>query len=215
MRPRLASWPGRIALALAAAAVPAVGACAEHDATAGVTLSQLPDMVLQPEDLPAGLSYEVHPAWPEAEASPPPVGRVGDYRLEAYLPHSAAKEGDLVCVTGSLELYESMGAAKARSKEFEEWSEKASEPPPSEEVELRRISVPSLADQTGGYFLSARSNWCRWEDTQMEAVIVSFRKGRLWAAVATYTLEHGASPDEAIALARKQLARIEAALVGE
>lgn len=210
-------WLLGMILALAIAVALSLVACGgEEDVTAAVTPEQLPRMILQREDLPEDLSYEVRPASPEAEM-PVPVGRVAGYDLGAYLPHSVAKEGDLVCITGNLDLYESIGAAKTRWKEMGEWFDKAEalEPPPSEEVEWRRISVPSLADQTASYFLSARSNWCGWEDTQMEMVTVSFRKGRLWASVSTYTLEHGASSDEAIALAQKQLARIEVALEEE
>jgi hypothetical protein len=46
----------------------------------------------------------------------------------------------------------------------------------------------------------------------MEWIILWFRKGSLLVSITAYTLEQGASPDQAVELARKQLARIDAAL---
>lgn len=206
----------RIVLALAFAAVLLFTACAaeQEDATADLTLDELGDMLLQPEDLPQGLSYESHPGLLPDRA---PEGRLGGHRLGAYLPERPTEEGQLACITGSIELYESVGAAKAAWKEGEEQLQEALRALPYEGNQWRfeEISVPPLADQIMGLFLSTRANFCRWEDPQIESIGVALRKGRLWAGVVTYTLEHGASPGEAIALAQKQLARIEAALAEE
>jgi hypothetical protein len=55
-------------------------------------------------------------------------------------------------------------------------------------------------------------SFCGWEAVAAEVVSVTFRKGRLLADVRTYTLGQGASTDQAVELARKLLARIEAGL---
>lgn len=183
-----------------------------EDATANLTPEQLPEMILQQEDLPEGLSYEPRPGSPPEPEWGDPEAWAGGYRLSAYLPQPLAEEGDLVCITAGLHLYDSVAAAEEFWERGEEGLQQAQETAPSGEAGWTEISVPSLADQSAGYFLSARTNLCLWEDTQMEAVMVYFRKGRLWAGVFTATLEHGASPDETVELARKQLARIEAAL---
>ena len=169
-------------------------------------------MILQPEDLPEGLSYEPRAASPPEEPWGSPEGWVAGYRLGAYLPHSDANEGDLVCVTGGVHLYETVAAAKAAWKRGHEQLEKIFQAAPYQESEWRDIPVPSLGDETAGYFVSARSNFCGWEDRQMETVTVDLRKGSLWVGLVTYTLGHGASLDAAIELAKKQLARVEAVL---
>jgi hypothetical protein len=195
-----------------AIALPLAACGAAEDATPALTPEQLPEMILQREDLPAGLSYQPRPGSPPEPEWGDPETWLGGYGLAAYLPHSVAKPGDLVCISAGLALYDSVAAAKEFWKQGHEWLQQLRQTPPPGEAGWIEISVPSLADQSAGYFLSTRSNLCLWEDTQMEAVMVHFRKGRLWAGVFTATLEHGASPDEAVELARKQLARIDAAL---
>lgn len=204
-------WLLRIVFALAVG-LPLAACGGAEDATASVTPEQLPEMILQREDLPDGLSYEPRPGSPPEPEWGDPETWVGGYRLGAYLPHSVAKEGDLVCISASLELYDTVAAAKELWKRGQERVQELRQMSPSDEAGWIEISVPSLADQSAGYFLSTRSNLCLWEDTQMEAVMVHFRKGRLWAGVFTATLGHGASPEEAVDLARKQLSRIETAL---
>jgi hypothetical protein len=76
-----------------------------------------------------------------------------------------------------------------------------------------KLDLPAIGDEVDGFFLSApRVSFCGWEAVQAEVVSLTFRKGELLADVRTYTLGQGASTDEAIELARKLLARIEAGL---
>jgi hypothetical protein len=217
-------WLPGILLALAIAAVLSLAACGgggggeeqsptPADATAGVEPEELDAMMLQADDLPQGFSYDVNSEVPALPGVAEPEQRVAGRRLRSLLEESLQQEGKTVCIVSDLELYVSAEDAAATLAGEQKAMEEKATAVPTEEGALETLDLPAIGDEADGFFLSApRVSFCGWESVQAEVVSLTFRKGRLLADVRTYTLGQGASTDQAIELARKLLARIEAGL---
>jgi hypothetical protein len=184
------------------------------DETAGVEPEDLDAMMLQAEDLPQGFSYEVtSELTPMTPDLADPQERKAGRKLRSLLEESLQGEGKTVCIVSEIELYASAEAAAARLAEEQQTIEAMGAGLPEEEGVPERLDLPAIGDGAEGFFLSApRVSFCGWEAVQAEVVSLTFRKDRLLADVRTYTLGEGSSTDEAIELARKLLARIEAGL---
>ncbi len=218
-------WLPGVMFALAIAAVLCLAACGgggggeeqsptPADETAGVEPEGLDAMMLQAEDLPQGFSYEVtSELTPMTPDLADPQERTEGRKLRSLLEESLQGEGKTVCIVSELELYTSTEAAAARLVEEQQTIEAMGAGLPEEEGIPEQLDLPAIGDGADGFFLSApRVSFCGWEAVQAEVVSLTFRKGELLADVRTYTLGEGASTDEAIELARKLLARIEAGL---
>lgn len=217
-------WLPGIVFALAIAAALSLAACGgggggevpsptPADETAGVEPEELDAMMLQPDDLPEGFSYdvtsEVLPPAGQSEAQQRMAGR----HLRSLLEESLQEEGKTVCIVSDLELYASADAAAATLTEEWQVIQGTAASVPEEEGVLEKLDLPAIGDDASGFTLSApRVSFCGWEAVQAEVVSLTFRKDRLLADVRTYTLGQGASTDQAVELARKLLARIEASL---
>ena len=217
-------WLPGVVFALAIAAVLSLAACGgggggeeqsptPGDETAGVEPEELDAMMLQADDLPQGFSYELRTSTP----APPPFGepqrRTAGRHLRSLLAESLQEEGKTVCIVSDLELYVSAEDAAARLTEEWQALEEAAAAVPAEEGVPEKLDLPAIGDQARGFFLSApRVSFCGWQSVQAEVVSVTFRKGRLLARVRTYTLGQGASTEQAVELAGKLLASIEAGL---
>ena len=184
------------------------------DETATVESEELDALMLQPDDLPQGFSYEVtSEVAPLAADLGDPEERTTGRKLRSLLEESLQGEGKTVCIVSDLELYASAEAAAARLAEEQQTIEAMAASVPAEEGVPEKLDLPVIGDEASGFFLSApRVSFCGWEAVQAEVVSLTFRKDRLLADVRTYTLGEGASTDEAIELARRLLARIEAGL---
>jgi len=217
-------WLPGIVLTLAIAAVLSLAACGgggggeeqsptPADETAGVEPEDLDAMMLQADDLPQGFSYDVSSEVPALPGAGEPEQRMAGRRLRSLLEESLQQEGKTVCIVSDLELYVSAEDAAARlAGEQQAMAEKATAVP-AEEGTLETLDLPAMGDEADGFFLSApQVSFCGWQAVAAEVLSVTFRKGRLLADVRTYTLGQGASTDQAIELARKLLARIEAGL---
>jgi hypothetical protein len=227
MNRRLTSWALRIVLVLVTAAVLSFAACGgggggdeqastPGDETAGVKPEDLDVMMLQADDLASGFSYEVSGEVSDLAGLGEAEEQVAGRHLRSLLEESMQEEGKTVCIVSDLELYANEDAAAARLAE--EWGavERIGAALPAEQGVPEKLDLPTLGDQVEGFFLSApRVSFCGWEAVAAEVVSLTFRKGRLLADVRTYTLGEGASTDEAVELARKLLARIEAGLSEE
>jgi hypothetical protein len=184
------------------------------DETAGVEPEGLEALMLQAEDLPQGFSYELtSEVAPLTAGLDDPQQRTAGRHLRSLLEESLQEEGKTVCIVSDLELYVSTEAAAARLAEEQQTIEAMAASVPAEEGVPEKLDLPAIGDEATGFFLSApRVSFCGWQAVAAEVVSLTFRKGELLADVRTYTLGQGASTEEAIELARKLLARIEAGL---
>jgi hypothetical protein len=168
-------------------------------------------MMLQVEDLPQGFSYDITSDVRPVAGLDEPQQRTAGRHLRSLLEESLQAEGKTVCIVSDIELYASAEDAAARLTQEWQTIEAMAASLPAEEGVPEKLDLPAIGDEASGFFLSApRVSFCGWEAVQAEVVSLTFRKGRLLADVRTYTLGQGASSDEAIELARKLLARIEA-----
>jgi len=183
------------------------------DETAGVEPEELDALMLQAEDLPQGFSYDVTSEVLTLADLSDPQQRTAGRHLRSLLEESLQGEGKTVCIVSDLELYASAEAAAARLVEEQQTIEAMAAGLPAEQGVPEKLDLPAIGDEADGFFLSApRVSFCGWEAVEAEVVSLTFRKGELLADVRTYTLGEGASTDEAIELARRLLARIEAGL---
>ena len=183
------------------------------DETAGVEPEELDALMLQAEDLPQGFSYDVTSEVLTLADLSDPQQRTAGRHLRSLLEESLQGEGKTVCIVSDLELYASAEAAAARLAEESQTIEAMAAGLPAEQGVPEKLDLPAIGDEADGFFLSApRVSFCGWEAVEAEVVSLTFRKGELLADVRTYTLGEGASTDEAIELARRLLARIEAGL---
>lgn len=183
------------------------------DETAGAESEELDALMLQAEDLPQGFSYDVTSEVLPAAGLNEPQQRTAGRHLRSLLEESLQAEGKTVCIVSDLELYASAEDAAARLAEEWQTIEAMAANLPVEEGVPEELDLPAIGDEASGFFLSApRVSFCGWEAVQAEVVSLTFRKDRLLADIRTYTLGEGASTDEAIELARKLQARIEAGL---
>ena len=183
------------------------------DETAGVEPEGLDALMLQAEDLPQGFSYDVTSEVLTLADLSDPQQRTAGRHLRSLLEESLQGEGKTVCIVSDLELYASAEAAAARLAEESQTIEAMAAGLPAEQGVPEKLDLPAIGDEAAGFFLSApRVSFCGWEAVEAEVVSLTFRKGELLADVRTYTLGQGASTDQAIELARKLLARIEAGL---
>ena len=202
-------------LVVAITAVLSLAACGggEEGATAGVTPEELDAMMLQADDLPQSFSYDVTSDVAPAAGLGESPQRTAGLHLRSLLEEGLQEEGKTVCIVSDLELYASAEDAAARLAEEQQAIEEMAAGLPEEEGVPEKLDLPAIGDETDGFFLSApRVSFCGWEAVQAEVVSLTFRKDRLLADVRTYTLGQGASTEQAIELARKLLARIEAGL---
>jgi len=183
------------------------------DETAGVEPEGLDALMLQAADLPQGFSYDVTSEVLTLADLSDPQQRTAGRHLRSLLEESLQGEGKTVCIVSDLELYASAEAAAARLAEESQTIEAMAAGLPAEQGVPEKLDLPAIGDEAAGFFLSApRVSFCGWEAVEAEVVSLTFRKGELLADVRTYTLGEGASTDEAIELARRLLARIEAGL---
>lgn len=183
------------------------------DETAGVEPEGLDALMLQAADLPQGFSYDVTSEVLTLTDLSDPQQRTAGRHLRSLLEESLQGEGKTVCIVSDLELYASAEAAAARLAEESQTIEVMAAGLPAEQGVPEKLDLPAIGDEADGFFLSApRVSFCGWEAVEAEVVSLTFRKGELLADVRTYTLGQGASTDEAIELARRLLARIEAGL---
>lgn len=183
------------------------------DETAGVEPEDLDALMLQAADLPQGFSYDVTSEVLTLTDLSDPQQRTAGRHLRSLLEESLQGEGKTVCIVSDLELYASAEAAVVRLAEEAQTIEAMAAGLPAEQGVPEKLDLPAIGDEAAGFFLSApRVSFCGWEAVEAEVVWLTFRKGELLADVRTYTLGQGASADEAIELARKLLARIEAGL---
>jgi len=183
------------------------------DETAGVEPEDLDALMLQAADLPQGFSYDVTSEVLTLTDLSDPQQRTAGRHLRSLLEESLQGEGKTVCIVSDLELYASAEAAVARLAEEAQTIEAMAAGLPAEQGVPEKLDLPAIGDEAAGFFLSApRVSFCGWEAVEAEVVSLTFRKGELLADVRTYTLGQGASADQAIELARKLLARIEAGL---
>ena len=183
------------------------------DETAGVEPEGLDALMLQAADLPQGFSYDVTSEVLTLADLSDPQQRTAGRHLRSLLEESLQGEGKTVCIVSDLELYASAEAAVARLAEESQTIEAMAAGLPAEQGVPEKLDLPAIGDEAAGFFLSApRVSFCGWEAVEAEVVSLTFRKGELLADVRTYTLGEGASTDEAIELARRLLARIEAGL---
>jgi predicted small lipoprotein YifL len=217
-------WLPGILLALAIAAVLSLAACGgggggeeqsptPADETAAVESEELDPLMLQAEDLPEGFSYDITSDVRPLTGMEEPQERTAGRHLRSLLEESQQAEGKTVCIVSDLELYANAEAASARLAEEWQAIEAMAAGLPAEQGVPEKLDLPAIGDEASGFFLSApRVTFCGWEAVQAEVVSLTFRKGELLADVRTYTLGQGALTDQAIELARKLLARIEAGL---
>jgi hypothetical protein len=204
-----------LCLVVGVTAVLSLAACGagEEGATGGVTPEELDSMMLQADDLPQSFSYDVSSDVSPAAGLDEPLQRTAGRHLRSVLEESLQEEGKTVCIVSDLELYASAEDAAARLAEEQQAIEGMAAGLPAEQGVPEKLELPAIGDETDGFFLSApRVSFCGWEGVQAEVVSLTFRKGTLLADVRTYTLGQGASTEQAIELARKLLARIEAGL---
>jgi hypothetical protein len=202
----------RAALAFALGVVASVAACGGgeegEDATASIILGQLPEMILQLEDLPSGyVSGEAG----EVRGSED-MGTLGGYTAYYFrLDESGQFQGEATCVWASVALYESSGKAKTALEEAKRLSEGQPE----------SVSIPVIGDGSTARFHFPRGvpHSCGGGDgdqalheVNAEVTAVLFHKGRIEGSITFWTLAQGTSVDTAVEFATKQLARIDAAL---
>jgi hypothetical protein len=212
MRGSAATVVREVALGLTVAVAASVAACGgggeEEDATAGVTMDRLPEMVLQLEDLPSGyVSGEAGEARGAAG-----IGTEGGYTAYYFrLDEAGQFQGDAGCVWTSVALYESSGRAKTALQEAEDRAE----------GQPGLVGIATIGDGSiaTSYFPRGVPDSCLTQDgaqvvgdVNAEVGAVLFYRGRIEGAVTVWTLSQGTSVDTAVDLARKQLARIDAAV---
>ena len=185
-----------------------------------ITEEDLPMMVLQREDVPAGLNQLdedgetrgfVEPLFdPRAEAI---------FLREFELPPNEAEPGTVVCITNSVILYESPEDAKRTYRELEELGrvfEEAAREQGQESLE-EEVSLPELGDERKGFRSSDPSaTFCSsYEDEPVEEYAIVFLRRNVAAGLFVFTYEGGGSLDEAIELAQTQANRINAIFEGD
>ncbi len=185
-----------------------------------ITEEDLPMMVLQREDVPAGLNLLdengetrgfVEPLFdPRAEVI---------YLREFELPPDEAEPGTVVCITNSVVLYESPEDAKRTFRELEELSKVFEEAPREQGQESlwEEVALPELGDERNGLrSFDPSATFCSsYEDEPVEEYAIVFLRRNVAAGVFVFTYEGGGSLDEAIELAQTQANRIEAIFEGE
>ncbi|KPK21660.1 MAG: hypothetical protein AMJ76_02050, partial [Dehalococcoidia bacterium SM23_28_1] len=183
MHLNVASVVQRAALALAVGVAVLAAACGGggegEDATASVTLDQLPDMVLQLEDLPAGYV----PSEAGELRGSAGMGTLGGYTAYYFrLDESGQFQGDAACVWASVTLYESSGKAKAILQEAKR----------SSEGQPESVSIPTIGDNSvaRSYFPRGVPHSCGGEDAaevlsdvDAEVTAVLFHRGRIEGSI--------------------------------
>jgi hypothetical protein len=207
-----ASLVQRVALTLTVGAALSLAACGGggkgEDATASVSLDQMSDMILRLEDLPAG--YTSGNAGDSRGSAG--MGVLGGYTAYYFrLDESGQFQGEAGCVWAGVELFESSERAKAVVEENKRRSEGQPE----------SVSIPAIGDESHAlsYFPRSVPDSCVRKDglrvlhdVNAEVALVLFHKGRIEGSITFWTLSRGTAVDTAVELARKQLARIDAAL---
>ena len=218
---------GRLSVAAAASVVTAglavgCGGGADEPPTT-ITEEDLPMMVLQREDIPAGLNLLdedgktrgfVEPLYnPSAEAM---------FLREFELPPDEAESGTVVCITNSVVLYETPEEAKRAFREVQdlqkvfetELKESETEVP---WIEIDSSSLPPLGDEHQALrFVAPGTDFCSsYEDEPAEAYFLVTLRYNVGAGLMVWTYERGASLDEAIELAQMQASRMEAVFEGD
>ena len=212
MRGSPATVVHEVALAFAVTVAASAAACGggggEEDAAANVTLGQVPEMVLQLEDLPSG--YVSAEAGEMRGAAG--MGTLGGYAAYYFrLDESGQFQGEAGCVWAVVELFETSDRAKAVVEENKRRSEGQPE----------SVGIPAIGDESAAlsYFPRSVPDSCvrkdgvrLLHDVNAEVALVLFHKGRIEGSITLWTLSRGTSVDTAVELARKQLARMDAAL---
>ncbi len=213
------SVPGTgLAITAAGLAVACGGGADEPPTT--ITEEDLPMMVLQREDVPAGLNLLVEDGERTGFLEPEfdPRAEV-IYLREFELPPDEAKPGTVVCITNSVVLYESPEDAKRTFRELEELSkvfEEAAREQGQESLE-EEVSLPELGDERKGFrSFDPSATFCSsYEDEPVEEYAIVFLRRNVAAGLLVFTYEGGGSLDEAIELAQTQADRIEAIFEGD
>ena len=218
--------PSVAAMVLAVGAVALSAACGDGAATPPreINVGDLATMVLQREDVPAGLRL-LEEGGPEGRGVVEPMY---DPRAEAMFlreferPRDEAAPGTVVCITNSVLLYETPHDAAETFQEAEELSkifEKESQMDETDTAwsEIDRASLPQLGDQLKVIrFVSPNQTFCSsYENEPAEGFMIVFLRRNVAAGLFMYAYERGASLEEAIELAQKQASRIEDVFEGE
>jgi hypothetical protein len=185
-----------------------------------ITEEDLPMMVLQREDVPAGLNLLEEDGERQGFVEPlyDPLATAMFLRVFER-PRAEAEPGSVVCIINSALLYESPEDAKRTYRELEElgrvFEEAAREQ--GQESWGEKVSLPELGDERKGFrtFDQSATFCSSYEDEPAEEHMVVFLRRNVATLLLTYTYEQGASFDETIELAQTQANRIEAIFEGD
>lgn len=175
-----------------------LAACGDDNGDGGraITVNDLPQIVLQPEDVQIGELQE-------------PIIQ-GDQNSSAYghqfeVPPGEGTSGDIVCITASLGLYAGNSQAEAAFDSVGSSIDQV-----ISAGRGQRLFVPVLGDESDGFATSGSADFCtHYLGTTFEGITVYFRDGALLVSIGIYVLETGATIEDAVHYAELQLDKIE------
>lgn len=208
-------------LAIAAVGLTAAGCGGgAHGPPSAISEEDLPEMVLQREDMQAGLTLLEEDGEERGFMEPLYDPRATAMFIREFeLPPGEAEPGSVVCVRSTALLYESVEDAKMTYREVDELGRvfEGAAMEQGQESEYEEVSLPELGDERKGFrALDESATFCSsYEDQAAEEHLIVFLRRNVAAGLFVFTYEGGGSLAEAVDLARKQADRIEAVFEGD
>lgn len=170
------------------------------------TEADLPATVLQAEDVPA--AYERFDGEAQGlglQHNDQQLGSLAQYGVEYQLPSDEAALGDLACIEGATSLFASPEDAQVGLRKFNAALKDAG---------YSAVEAPDFGGETYAYSASFQNaDYCaNYVGESSASYLVTFVRSNLVGAVKLTYRQRESSIDEAGEYARKQIARVEAAL---
>jgi hypothetical protein len=170
------------------------------------TEADLPATVLQAADVPA--EYERFDGEAQGlglQHDDKQLGSLAQYGVEYQLPRDEAALGDLTCIEGATSLYGSSEEARAGLRKFDTVLRDAG---------YGAVEAPGFGAETYAYSASFQgADYCaNYVGESSASYLVTFVRSNVVGAVKLTYRQRESSIDEAGEYARKQIARVEAAL---
>lgn len=199
----LSFGPSILTLTLLLAAFLPFAACGDDDdAPEGrpITAGDLPQIILQQDDVQIGRQLEPITQGDENSSA---------YNLRFEVPPADALPGETACATVTLALYPDPSRAAAAFASVEDSLDNLGS---DAQTVNQREFVPVLGDESDGYRTTSTAlTFCASYVAQpADALTIYFRDHDLLGNIAIYNLESGATIEQIVRLAERQLDRIEA-----
>jgi hypothetical protein len=198
------------------AMAPACGGGGSGNGLREATQDDLPELVLQREDIPPNFKLlSDTESGRGLQMGPDDFGN-GAYVIDFERDPADAEVGEATCISNSATLWNTKGEARTALQTALNQMLQLEEADPFERLQIEEESGPDLGDDAWVVHLtgpSSTSAFCSsYEHTPSDEYHVGFYTGNVLGAVVLRVRERDADRAEAIRLATKQVDRIEAVL---